>query len=125
MSIEATLETKLLAEFGSQRLKIDNDSKRHGAGDREPLGHYRFRGLYGENAVQRQRLVYACLAEELAGPIHALQLKCLTPSEYDAADGEVTLKAPPCGGGIVEPASATETCPRRVQGTPSSKSLIS
>ena len=29
MSIEATLETKLLAEFDPQRLKIDNDSKRH------------------------------------------------------------------------------------------------
>ena len=49
MSIEATLETKLLAEFDPQRLKIDNDSKTScGAGDREPLsGHYRFRGLYG------------------------------------------------------------------------------
>ena len=101
MSIEATLKSKLLAEFDPQRLKIDNDSKRHAGPATE--SHFRViivsEAFTGENAVQRQRLVYACLAEELAGPIHALQLKCLTPSEYDAADGEVTLKAPPCGGG--------------------------
>ena len=39
-----------------------------------------------------------CLAEELDGPVHALQMKCLTEQEYAAAEGEVTLKAPPCGG---------------------------
>ena len=101
MSIEATLESKLLAEFKPERLKIDNDSKRHAGPATE--SHFRViivsEAFAGENAVQRQRLVYACLTEELAGPIHALQLKCLTPGEYDAADGEVTLKAPPCGGG--------------------------
>ena len=101
MSIEATLESKLLAEFKPQRLKIDNDSKRHAGPATE--SHFRViivsEAFAGENAVQRQRLVYACLADELAGPVHALQLKCLTPAEYDAADGEVTLKAPPCGGG--------------------------
>ena len=48
MSIEATLETKLLAEFDPQRLKIDNDSKRHaGPATESHFRHYRFRGLYG------------------------------------------------------------------------------
>ena len=42
----------------------------------------------GVSAVQRQRLVFACLSEELAGPVHALQMKCMTPAEYEAADGE-------------------------------------
>ena len=36
-------------------------------------------------SVASQRMVYALLAEELAGPIHALELKTLTPSE-DCAD---------------------------------------
>lgn len=32
----------------------------------------------------RQRLVYSTLKEELAGPVHALSLRTLTPTEYQA-----------------------------------------
>ena len=35
----------------------------------------------GKNAVQRHRLVYALLAEELAGGLHALSLTTRTPAE--------------------------------------------
>lgn len=35
----------------------------------------------GQNRVARQRAVYATLAEELAGPVHALSLKLMTPCE--------------------------------------------
>ncbi len=101
MSIEAVIETKLMAEFAPERLKIDNDSRRHAGPATD--SHFRViivaEAFEGSNVVQRQRSVYACLSEELAGPVHALQMKCLTPAEYEAADGEVTLKAPPCGGG--------------------------
>jgi BolA protein len=31
--------------------------------------------------VQRQRLVYAALADELAGPVHALSLELKAPGE--------------------------------------------
>ena len=101
MSVEATIESKLIEELSPARLRIDNDSKRHAG----PATDSHFRliivsdAFEGNNRVGRQRMVYACLADELAGPVHALQMKCLTPAEYDAADGEVTLKAPPCGGG--------------------------
>ena len=101
MSITSTIETKLLETFAPQRLKIDNDSKRHAG----PATDSHFRVIIvadafeGVRAVQRQRSVYACLSEELAGPVHALQMKCMTPAEYDALDGDATLKAPPCGGG--------------------------
>ena len=100
MSIEATIESKLIEAFSPSRLRIDNDSKRHAGPATE--SHFRVvivaDTFHGCNRVKRQRMVYACLSEELAGPIHALQMKCLTPDEYEAADGEVTLKAPPCGG---------------------------
>jgi BolA protein len=33
------------------------------------------------NRVARQRLVYQALADELAGPVHALSLTTLTPEE--------------------------------------------
>ena len=35
----------------------------------------------GQNRVARQRAVYGALAEELAGPVHALSLKLMTPGE--------------------------------------------
>ncbi len=101
MSIENTIETKVIEKFSPARLRIDNDSKRHAGPATE--SHFRLvivaDAFEGQSLVNRQRSVYACLADEMAGPVHALQMKCMTPSEYDAADGEVTLKAPPCGGG--------------------------
>jgi BolA protein len=35
----------------------------------------------GLSRVERQRLVYDLLAEELAGPVHALALRTIAPSE--------------------------------------------
>jgi BolA protein len=35
----------------------------------------------GMPRIQRQRRVYAALAAELAGPVHALSLKALAPGE--------------------------------------------
>lgn len=40
----------------------------------------RFEGL---TPLARQRLVYAALAEEMRGLIHALSMTCQTPAEYD------------------------------------------
>ena len=105
MAIERTIETKLIEAFRPERLRIDNDSKRHAGPATE--SHFRLiivsESFAGANQVKRQRSVYACLAEELAGPVHALQMKCMTPDEYNAANGEVSLKAPPCGGGHTRP----------------------
>jgi BolA protein len=36
----------------------------------------------GESRIARQKRVYALLAEELAGPVHALGLTTLTPEEH-------------------------------------------
>ena len=35
----------------------------------------------GLSRLERQRRVYAALSEELAGPVHALSVKALTPGE--------------------------------------------
>jgi len=100
MELQTVIETKLIDTFSPERLRIDNDSKRHAGPATD--SHYRVvivsEAFEGANSLKRQRAVYACLAEEMAGPVHALQMKCLTPTEYETADGDLTLKAPPCGG---------------------------
>ncbi len=82
------LRRKLEAGFGPQSLHIVDDSDKHAghAGAREGgESHFTITivapAFAGLNRVARQRLVYATLAEELAGPVHALSLKALAPGE--------------------------------------------
>ncbi|HYW75788.1 MAG TPA: BolA family protein [Gammaproteobacteria bacterium] len=79
-----TIRAKLEAALAPQSLEIIDDSARH-AGHREAAGRFhlkvvvvaeRFEGL---PAVQRHRLVYDTLAEELSGPVHALNVDAQTP----------------------------------------------
>ena len=87
-AVTEKLERKLTDAFAPARLQIDDDSARHaghaGAGHG---GESHFNvviesaAFEGVSRVQRQRMVYAALAEELAGPVHALSVKAVAPSE--------------------------------------------
>ena len=87
-AVAETIREKLSAAFSPIRLDVEDDSARHHshAGAR-PGGESHFnvvieaRAFEGVGRVQRQRAVYAALAEELAGPVHALSLKALAPGE--------------------------------------------
>ncbi len=82
------LKSKLDQALAPRLLEILDDSAKHSghSGAREGgESHFsvtivssRFEGL---NRVQRQRLVNTVLAEELAGPVHALAMRTLTPAE--------------------------------------------
>jgi len=83
------IQAKLKAELAPSALEIVDDSARHaghaGAGDGAGETHFNiavtstvFAGL---NRVARQRLVYRLLADELAGPVHALSLVTRAPGE--------------------------------------------
>ena len=82
------IQDKLQAAFEPIRLEVVDDSARHSghAGAREG-GESHFNvtiesALFaGEGKVARQRMVYRALAEELAGPVHALSVKALAPGE--------------------------------------------
>jgi BolA protein len=87
-AILETLQDKLQAAFQPTRLEVVDDSARHSghAGAREG-GESHFNvtieaaAFAGANKVARQRMVYRALAEELAGPVHALSVKALAPGE--------------------------------------------
>lgn len=86
--VSRTIEEKLKRAFAPESLEVVDDSDRHKGhvGAREggethftvTLVSQSFRGL---SRVDRQRRINAALAEELAGPVHALSIRALTPEE--------------------------------------------
>jgi stress-induced morphogen len=92
MSVAASIRAKLASAFAPQVLEIRDESARHAghAGATRGDGsqgetHFHVRlvsaSFEGVSRVERQRRIYAALREELAGPVHALSLEVLTPSE--------------------------------------------
>src|SRR5437879_13527319 len=82
------IQQKLTDAFAPTRLEIEDDSGRHaGHAGARPGGESHFNvtiespAFAGEGKVARQRMVYRALADELAGPLHALSVKALAPGE--------------------------------------------
>jgi BolA protein len=86
--VQSALRAKLSAAFAPIRLVVADESHRHaGHAGARPEGETHFRVeivadvFAGKSRVERQRLVYAALAEELRDRVHALQLVTKTPEE--------------------------------------------
>jgi len=87
-AVADTIAAKLNNAFSPTRLEIVDDSDRHHghAGHREG-GESHFNLLIeaeafaGKARVQRQRLIFQALAEEMAGPVHALSIVAKAPGE--------------------------------------------
>ncbi|MDO8409280.1 MAG: BolA family protein [Phenylobacterium sp.] len=82
------IQQKLTEAFSPTRLVIEDESSRHaGHAGARPGGESHFNVLIeaeafaGAPKVARQRMIYRALAEEMAGPVHALSLKALAPGE--------------------------------------------
>ncbi len=88
MSVAVTMRDKLTAALAPERLEIVDESDQHAghAGAREG-GESHFRLLIvadafaGKSRVERQRLVYGLLADEMRERVHALALTTHTPEE--------------------------------------------
>ena len=92
MRVAQAIHDKLTAAFAPAALEVIDESGRHAghAGATREDGtqgetHFQVRlvseAFAGLPRVERQRRVYAVLAAELSGPVHAFSLKALTPSE--------------------------------------------
>ena len=84
------LRAKLEAAFAPEILAIEDESSRHAghSGAREDgESHFRVRIVSavfnGLTRVERQRRVYAAVAEEIDAGLHALALTTLTPEEAE------------------------------------------
>ena len=87
-AVTEAIRDKLSTAFAPNRLEVEDDSARHhGHAGAAPGGESHFNvviesgAFKGMGRVQRQRAVYAALADELAGPVHALSVKALAPGE--------------------------------------------
>ena len=91
--VATIIRKKLTSALSPARLEIEDDSARHaghhhdGGMDARPGGESHFNlevvsaVFEGKGRVERQRMINGLLAEELAGPVHALSIRARTPSE--------------------------------------------
>ncbi len=85
MSVRSTIETKLTEALSPVFLEVLDDSRHH-AGHHGHSGvesHFRVRIVAecfrGTARMERHRIVHKVLADELAGPVHALVIERAEP----------------------------------------------
>jgi len=101
MKIQNTIEAKITDALQPDFLEVANESHMHNV----PPGsesHFKVTVVTAEfddkMLVARHRLLNQLLKDELQGPVHALSLHTLTPTEWQEKHGEIR-KSPPCLGG--------------------------
>ena len=84
---QAIIQTKLQQEFSPIVLKVRNDSDQHaghaghdGSGNSHFAVYITSEKFEGISRVERQRMVFDCLSEEMK-TIHALAITARAPSE--------------------------------------------
>ena len=87
-SVSDTIRGKLEAAFSPSRLDLKDESDRHqGHAGHTGRGESHFnlvieaKAFAGKGRVARQRMIHHVLAEELAGPVHALSIIAKAPDE--------------------------------------------
>ncbi|WP_372966348.1 BolA family protein [Marinobacter sp.] len=101
MNVQNTVESKLKSAFEAEMLRVENESHMHAV---PPNSETHFKvtlvsGVFdGVMKVKRHQMIYKVLADELAGPVHALALHLYTPEEW-AESGQAAPGSPNCMGG--------------------------
>jgi len=101
MTMQDTIHAKLTQALSPQWLEVVDESHTHNV----PKGaesHFNVfvvsEAFEGLRLVSRHQAVYRALTSEMAGSVHALALKTLTPSEWETAGGGIG-ESPRCLGG--------------------------
>ena len=87
-AVADAIAAKLTTVFAPTRLEIVDDSDRHHGHAGRPEGgesHFNLlieaQAFAGKGRVARQRLIFQALADEMAGPVHALSIVAKAPGE--------------------------------------------
>lgn len=100
MTVQETIETKLTA-LDPLHLEVDNESGNHNVAPgseshfKVTIVSTRFEGM---RLLDRHRLINELLADELAGPVHALAIHAYTAANWESRFGKAPM-SPPCLGG--------------------------
>ncbi len=100
MRNEESINNKLESFFNPTILKIVNESGNH-AVPKNSETHFKIiivSDLFqGATLVERHRMIYKQLDEELRSGVHALSIKAFTPEEWEKAKDQ-DFSSPPCMG---------------------------
>ncbi|MCW8885532.1 MAG: BolA family transcriptional regulator [Motiliproteus sp.] len=98
--MQAVIESKLNQGLSLQHLVVENESHKHAGPATD--SHFKLTvvsdDFAGKRPVARHQLIYGLLADEMAGPIHALALHLYTAEEWQGQGGQVPA-SPNCSGG--------------------------
>lgn len=101
MSVQSRMEGKLSTGLDVVHLEVINESRQHNV---PPGSESHFKVVLvsddfeGKSLLQRHRMVYELLAEEVQGPVHALALHTYTEADWRAQSGGGPA-SPKCLGG--------------------------
>ncbi|MCB1705391.1 MAG: BolA/IbaG family iron-sulfur metabolism protein [Halioglobus sp.] len=101
MSVQQEIEQQLQSTFAPLVLEVANESHMHSVPANSET-HFRVvlvtDQFAGRRPVARHQQVYAALADQLAGPVHALALHTYTPEEWQRRE-QPAPASPDCLGG--------------------------
>ncbi len=99
--VRTNIESKLAAAMVLQHLVVDNESNNHNVPANSET-HFKVvlvaEAFAGMSRIARHRLVNSTLADELAGPVHALAIHAYTPAQWRERFANAPM-SPPCLGG--------------------------
>ncbi|RUO25170.1 BolA family transcriptional regulator [Aliidiomarina minuta] len=99
MSVEQRIESLLRQNLTPDYLEVVNESHMHGGSATE--SHFKVivvsTHFSGQRLLARHRQINKLLADELAGPVHALAMHTYTPEEWQ--EEQQAPDSPACLGG--------------------------
>ena len=101
MIVQQEIEQQLQQQLSPVHLEVLNESHQHSV---PPNSETHFKvilvsaAIDGKRKVARHQQVYAALAAQLEGPVHALALHTYTPAEWQQRQQEAPA-SPQCLGG--------------------------
>lgn len=101
MSVQQTIVDKLNQHFAPLFIEVLNESHMHNVPANSET-HFKVTlvsdSFQGKRLIQRHRAVNELLADEIAGPVHALALHTFTQEDWTKKQG-VSPSSPNCLGG--------------------------